>query len=307
MKQTKSTVLIAGGSGLIGQRLSQLLVQKGYRVLLLSRRKQITSPYPVYKWDISKGFIDPEAIQQADFAINLAGAGIADRHWTKKRKQLIIDSRVKSNQLLASELAKAGKAKAYIAAAAIGYYGNSGMEWVDEESLSPDHGFLTESCQIWESTLQEIAKGPLKTTIIRIGIVLSTQGGALEKMLLSFKARVGTYFGDGSQIYSWIHIDDLCRLFIMALENEAWEGVFNGVAPEPVSNKALVEAMGRALEKKSLIVPAPAFALRLAMGEMADMILFGSRVSAEKVQRAGFQFQFPEVENAIRDLLQRNI
>ena len=254
MKQLNKTILIAGGSGLIGQRLSHLLEQKGYSVIHLSRKENLNARFPTYKWDLNAGFIDPKAIQQADYAINLAGAGIADRHWTKKRKKVIIDSRVKSNQLLAETLEKAGKAKAFITAAAIGYYGNSGSEWVDETSPSPNHGFLTESCQAWEQVLQKIANGPLRTVIIRIGIVLSTQGGAMEKMLLSFKVRVGSYFGDGSQYYSWIHIDDLCNMFIMAIEKEEMEGIYNGVAPNPVSNKALTQAMANALGKKSLAI-----------------------------------------------------
>ncbi|MEM8908281.1 MAG: TIGR01777 family oxidoreductase, partial [Bacteroidota bacterium] len=203
------TILIAGGSGLIGQRLSELLAQKNYHVIHLSRRENLKARFPAYAWDLSANYIDPKAIEQADYVINLAGAGIADRPWTKKRKKLIIDSRVQSNQLLAKTIQAAGKAKAFIAAAAIGYYGNSGENWVDEESPSPDHGFLTESCQIWEQTLHEIADQVPRMVIIRIGIVLSTLGGAMEKMLLSFKVRVGTYFGDGRQYYSWIHIDDL--------------------------------------------------------------------------------------------------
>lgn len=307
MTNSTTTVLIAGGSGLIGQRLSELFEAKNYKVIHLSRRKDLKARFPRYEWNLDKEFIAPEAIEQADYVINLAGAGIADKLWSKKRKKLIIDSRVKSNRLLSDALEKAGKARALILAGAIGFYGNSGSDWVDETSPSPDHGFLTESCQAWEATLQEIAQKSIRTVIIRIGIVLSSKGGAMEKMLLSFKARLGTYFGDGSQIYSWIHIDDLCQIFIKAVEDQKMVGVYNGVAPNPVSNKTLTKSMGDALDKAVLLVPAPTFALRLAMGEMADMILFSSKVSAQKVIKAGFKFQFPEVGPAIEDILKREI
>lgn len=302
-----STVLIAGGSGLIGRRLSQMLQEQGHDVLHLSRRSRPDAAIPAYRWAPREGHIDDAAILRADYVINLAGAGIADKPWTKARKQLIIDSRVEGARLLLSAFGRLQHfPKAYISSAAIGYYGERGGQWVDEGS-APGEGFLPESCIAWEAAIGEVASAGVRTVGIRIGIVLSTQGGALEKMLLPFQLRIGTYFGDGSQWYSWIHIDDLCRMFIKAMEDDSMQGFYNGVAPNPVSNKTLTEGLRDALGNRAAIAPVPAFALRLAMGEMADVVLLSTRVRSAKIEAAGFHFSFPTLDEALKDLLQRKV
>jgi uncharacterized protein len=302
-----SNILIAGGSGLIGQRLSELLAERGHTVAHLSRSKPDNSPYTVFQWNPAQREIEAAAIRQADYVINLAGAGIADKPWTAARKELIIRSRTDSARLLQESFTRFDhQPKAYISASAIGYYGSRGDEWLDEEA-GPGIGFLSESTLEWEKAVEEVSRSGIRTVAIRIGIVLSTQGGAMEKMLLPFNLGVGTYFGNGSQWYSWIHIDDLCGIFIKALEDEAMQGIFNGVAPAPATNKALVEEMKAALGRPALIMPAPAFALRLAMGEMADVILFSARASARKLQAAGFEFRFPHLLPALKDLLGRKV
>ena len=297
------TVLIGGGSGLIGTRLSQLLQEKGYDPIHLSRRQRPNAPYPTYQWDAEGGTIEEEAVQAADYVINLAGAGIADKPWTKARKALIISSRVKTARLFKEAFERTGhQPKAYISSSAIGYYGDRGETLMTEEAEAGS-GFLSESTIAWESAIQEVAQTGVRTVGIRIGIVMSTQGGALEKMLIPFRFYTGTYFGDGQQWYSWVHIDDICRLFIHAMENESMNGFYNGVAPNPVRNKTLVEQIKNAMNSPAILVPAPAFALRLAMGEMADAILDSTKVSAEKTQSTGFNFQFPEIDKALGDLL----
>ena len=302
------TILLAGGTGLIGRRLSFLLQQKGYEVIHLSRKQNLQATYPAYQWDLEKGIIDETAIQKADYVINLAGAGIADKRWTKARKQLIIDSRVKGTQLLQQYFLAVKAPKAMISSAAIGYYGERGQDLIREDSGAGTSGFLVESCLAWENAIDALNLAiPSRSVVIRVGIVLSTLGGAFEKMLLPFKVRTGSYFGDGTAIYSWIHIDDICGVFIAAIQNESMSGVYNGVAPKPVSNKVLTELTGKALGTTNLILPAPAFALRLAMGEMADVVLTSANVSAEKLVKTGYQFQFPEIEGAARDLLERGI
>jgi uncharacterized protein (TIGR01777 family) len=303
-----STILIAGGTGLLGKRLSQLLKEKGHTVLHLSRRENLNAEFPAYKWDLKKKTIDDRALSQADHIINLAGAGIADARWSDARKKLIISSRVESAQLLRKAIEeKKTKAKSYISASAIGYYGDRGNQLLRESDAPGDEGFLPESVIAWEKAIGEVATTGIRTVAFRIGIILSTQGGALEKMLLPFKFFNGAYFGDGSMYYSWIHIDDMARMFIYAIENEDLNGFYNGAAPQPVTNKELVYATKEALDKPAVIVPAPAAALRLAMGEMADMILGSTRVSSEKIQKAGFKFQFPELVPAIKDLLARKV
>ncbi|MEO1517290.1 MAG: TIGR01777 family oxidoreductase [Bacteroidota bacterium] len=301
------TVLIAGGSGLVGSRLSQLLTDKGYTVIHLSRKARPNATYQTFRWDLRENFIAPEAIQRADYVVSLAGAGIADQRWSAARKKLIIDSRVRSNLLLKNAFEQAGKVpKAYVAASAIGYYGDRGEELMDEKS-DPGKGFLPESCIAWENALHAVADSDWRTVILRIGIVLSTQGGALEKMILPMRFGTGPYFGDGQQFYSWIHIDDLCRMFLQGLEKEQMNGTYNAVSPYPISNKQLTYELGRAMDKKALYFSTPSFALRLAMGEMADVVLISTRVSSRKIESTGFEFQFPAIQPALKDVLERKI
>ncbi len=301
-------ILIAGGTGLLGRRLSHLLKEKGYFVVHLSRKQNTSATFPAYQWDLKKKYIDPEAIGKADVIINLAGAGVADARWTDARKKIIIDSRVDSTLLLKSFIEnKETSATTYLSASAIGYYGNRGAQLLKETDPPGENGFLPESVTAWEKAIDEVAKTNIRTVAFRIGIVLSTKGGALQKMLLPFKFLNGTYFGDGSMYYSWIHIDDMSNMFIEAIENESYSGCYNGVAPSPAPNKEIILTCKKALGKPALIIPVPSIALRTAMGEMADMILDSTNVSCEKIEKAGFQFQFPELLPAIEDLLERKL
>ncbi|MCB0663885.1 MAG: TIGR01777 family oxidoreductase, partial [Saprospiraceae bacterium] len=255
------TILIGGGTGLVGERLSEMLESKGYKVLHLSRSKNLEARFPAYQWDLKNGFVDPEAIAKADAVINLAGAGIADKPWTTSRKKVIIDSRVDSTLLLKTAFELAGKKPAaFISAAAIGYYGNRGEENLTEDKAPGNDGFLSESCVLWEEAVKKVAETSIRTVWFRIGIVLSTKGGALEKIMLPVKFHVGGYFGNGKQWYSWIHLDDLCQMFIHALENPQMEGVYNAVSPHPERNKEFTRLIGEALGKAALMVPGPEFA-----------------------------------------------
>lgn len=302
------TILIAGGSGLIGSRLSQLLTEQGYEVHHLSRRLRPDAPYKTWHWDPATGRIDLAAVDAADCVINLAGAGVADARWTPERKKLILHSRLQSTELLRKAMQEVGidSFKTYVAASAIGYYGNRGDEWLTETS-GPGKGFLAETCIQWEMATEKVAALGVRTVTIRIGLVLSTRGGALKQMLLPLRFLVGAWFGDGNQWYSWIHIDDLCRMFIEGLQKPSWEGVYNGVAPNPERNKDFTKALRQALERPALLLPVPAFALRLALGEMANALLDSTRVSAQKVLDHGFTFHHPELVLAVRDLRTRGV
>jgi uncharacterized protein (TIGR01777 family) len=301
------TVLITGGTGLIGSRLSQLLKKKGYRVTHLSRRRNIDAAFPAYKWDIEKGEIEAEALTQADYIITLAGAGIANSRWTAARKKLIIDSRVNGIRLIKEKLQALNyRPKAIIGATAVGYYGDSGQKLVDENSSSGDD-FLAESVRAWEAAYDELATLNVRLPRIRVGIVLSTQGGALQKMLPTYKVGFGTYFGNGSQIYSWVHLDDICNIFIHAIENEEMTETYNGVAPHPVSNKQLAEAIAVAKNMNEVVFPAPAFAMKLALGEMSAVILSSSNISSKKLIATGYSFEHKDVVPALKDLIERKI
>lgn len=300
------TVLITGGTGLVGSRLSDLLAQKGYKVIHLSRKRNLEAKYPAYGWDISKGVIDEEALQQADYIITLAGAGIADQRWTPSRKKLIISSRVNGIKLIQSKLEALGiQPKGIVGASAIGYYGDSGAQKVDENSES-GNDFLSESVRAWENAYNGLEASGVPLSRIRVGIVLSTQGGALEKMLPTYRFGFGTYFGDGSQVYSWIHLDDVCNVFIYALENKL-TGTYNAVAPSPVSNKALAKAIAKAKGMNEVVFPAPALAMKVALGEMAAVVLSGSNISSQKIESTGFLFQYGELVPALKDLLERKM
>ena len=302
-----ATILITGGTGLVGQRLSRVLKQKGFQVIHLSRKGDLNTTFPAYQWDVNTGTIDKTALEKADYIVHLAGAGVADGTWTQKRKKAIMDSRVKSAALLQQTLKTMDKKpKAVICASASGFYGNRGDAILDE-SASIGKGLLAEVVEKWEAANRGFEDLGIRTAMLRIGIVLSTKGGALAKMLPTYKVRLGTYFGDGSQYYSWIHIDDLCEMFAFAIENDRVEGIYNAVAIKPVTNKYLAEAIGTALNSKAVLLPAPGFAMRLAMGELADIVLDGVRLTPKKIIDAGFRFMYDDVEYALRDVVEREI
>ena len=295
-------ILIAGGTGLIGTRLCELLQEKGYETALLSRQKA-GGKTKTFVWDPERGTIDPEALRNASAVINLAGAGIADTWWTPARKRVLIQSRTQPTALLGKMLQSTpNQVETYISASGIGIYGDTGDTLLDENAPS-GNDFLAECTRIWETAFGEVEQLPLRTAAIRIGIVLSPEGGAMAKILLPFRFRIGAYFGKGRQWYSWIHIDDLCRLFIHALENPAIRGKYNAVAPQPVTNKEFTKTIGKVLGGLHLIASVPSFLLRSGMGEMADAVLNSNRVSSKKVEASGFAFRFPELEPALRDLL----
>ncbi|MFK8009148.1 MAG: TIGR01777 family oxidoreductase [Saprospiraceae bacterium] len=300
-----STVLIAGGSGLIGQRLSVLLEKKGYDVIFLSRKKKSDDRF--FQWDVNKGTIDSAAIERADYVINLAGAGIVDKRWTNDRKKVLIESRTQTAALLKDSFEKIKKPKAYLSASAIGFYGNRGDEWLTESSEPQPEDFLSECTMAWENAAKRIAKSKIRTAIFRIGIVLSMNGGALPEMILPMKFGARVSFGDGKAYYPWVHIDDVCSMFIWALENESVNGIYNAVAPKPIMIKDLVKEIQEARGGFALPIPAPSFALKLVMGEMADMLLNSARVSAEKILASGYEFKFSEIQPALKNILEEKV
>ncbi len=303
-----STILIAGGTGLVGNHLSQMLKAAGHEVLHLSRKQNLNAKFPAYAWDLTKKTIEQEAVDRADFIINLAGAGIADQRWTDERKRLIISSRVDSTLLLKTAIERRPTPiKAFISASAVGFYGSRGDNLMVEQDPAGTNSFLAESVAAWEKSIEKIAETGLRTVVIRVGVVLSTKGGALEKMLIPFNFFNATYFGNGQQWMSWIHIDDICRMFIEAVDNERFSGIYNGVAPNPARNRDLVSELKKAVGKPAIVLPAPEIVLRAAMGEMADVVFDSTRVSAKKIEAAGFKFQFPYLLPALRDLLRRKI
>lgn len=298
-------VLITGGTGMIGRRLTQILQEKGYEVSHLSRSRKNDQPVKTYVWDIQKQEIEPEALQKADYIIHLAGAGVADKRWTESRKKVILKSRTESTRLLHNTLSNLGdrRLKAFISASAIGIYGaDTGSAEIYETSPKGDD-FLSDVVKRWEAVVDDINKLNIRTVKLRIGVVLSMEGGALPRIVQPIKLGAGAPLGSGQQYTSWIHVEDLCRMFIYALEQQDIEGVYNAVAPRPVTNKQLTQSAAQTLHKPLFLPNVPGFAIRLAFGEMASIVLGGNKVSSKEIEQKGFKFQYPNIDNALKDLL----
>ncbi|RDC64365.1 TIGR01777 family oxidoreductase [Adhaeribacter pallidiroseus] len=293
-------ILITGGTGLIGTRLSEMLIDLGYEVAHLSRNNGKQSHYQTFKWDIENNYIEEKALTYTDYIINLAGAGVADGKWTDKRKHEIRDSRVHGTNLLIEQLKKTSHhVKGFISASAVGIYGNSGERLVAEESSSAENDFLADVCRDWETAANQARNLNIRTVIFRIGIVLSKEGGALPQLAKPIKLMVGAPLGSGRQYISWIHLDDMCRLLIAALEDHQFQGVYNAVAPHPVTNEEFTHQLAEVLHKPLTGLKVPAFGLKLMLGEMSETVLGGSRVSANKVLQTGFTYEYNYLEEAL--------
>lgn len=298
-------VLITGATGLVGTRLTDLLLQKDYQVSHLGRSKRAGN-VPTFTWDLDKGTLDPQALEGIDAIIHLAGAGVADRRWTHARKQEILESRIKSSALLCHYLTTSRHSvKAVISASAIGYYGfGMGDEVLDEEA-SPGADFLAQVTQQWEREVDKITLLNIRVVKLRIGIVLSAKGGALVEMAKPIRWGVGAPLGTGQQYLSWIHLDDLCNMFIKAVENDAMKGAYNAVSGHWISNQVLTRMIARVIRRPLWLPNIPGFVLKLLIGEMAGMVLNGSKISADKIKQAGVEFNYPNLEEALKVLLSK--
>ncbi len=293
-------ILITGGTGLIGKRLSFFLKLKGYEVRILSRNNIVDSPYKTFLWDINQEYINEDAFKNLDHVIHLTGAGIANKRWSEKRKKEIIDSRVNSTKLLYNTVKRLGTPiKSFISASAIGYYGSITTETIFKETDKPANDFLGKVCQLWEQSIFKFKNLKIRTIALRTGIVLSRDGGALQKM----KTPVIATLGDGKQHMPWIHIDDLCELYIKAIEDTRLEGPYNAVSSEDQSNNSFSKTVAKIYKRPILPIGAPKFILKVVFGEMSTLILNGSRVSADKIKQVGFKFKYNTLDNALKNLL----
>jgi hypothetical protein len=297
-------ILITGGTGLVGQALTQLLLKEGYQVSYLSRSEQNIPNIKTYLWDVKKQTIDAQAIQKADAIIHLAGAGVAEERWTNSRKQEILESRTDSTTLLVKALKDTSHAvKTFISASAIGYYGlDTGSTLINEDSQA-GNDFLAEVTKSWERSVEDISDLGIRTTKLRIGVVLSEKGGALPKIMQPVKFGAGAALGSGKQYMSWIHIKDLARMFLFVLQQDKMEGIYNAVGPNPLNNAEITQAIAKTLGRPLFLPNVPEFALKLIMGEMAGIVTGGNRVSSQKIEKAGFDFQFAEISPALKDLI----
>jgi uncharacterized protein (TIGR01777 family) len=327
-----ATIMITGGTGTVDKRLTEMLLSKGYSVIIVGRgehSKGSSTSKPsnsssafnqtnlrYAQWNIDAQTIDESAIQQADYIIHLAGAGVADKRWSDARKKEIADSRINSCALIVKALSSIpNKVKGVISASAIGWYGpdnqlddeGNASTGLDKrgftEAANPYPDFLGNTCKAWEDSITPVKAFGKRLVILRTGIVLSNQGGALVEFKKPLLFKTAAILGSGKQMISWIHVDDLCNQYIYAIENEQMNGVYNAVAPHPVSNQSLTIELAKKI-CGSFYIPfyVPAFVLKIALGEMSIEVLKSATVSSHKIEAAGFHFQYPSIHDALNQL-----
>jgi len=298
-------ILLTGGTGFIGKHLTDLLIDNGFNVSILSRSdRKNTSSVTYYKWDLTRNYIDEEAIAKADCIIHLSGEGIVEKRWTEKRKKEILESRTEPIDLIFSILEKTNKKlDAFVSASAVGIYGAYTNENICTENTPPANDFLGITCQEWEKAVDKINVLGIRTVKVRTGIVLGKDEGFLKKVAPGFKAGFGAILGTGKQYVPWIHIEDLCNIYLKAITDRQMHGPYNSCVTDNTTNAILSKTLANLFGYKIWLPKAPAFILKIVLGEMSVAVLEGQRVSSEKIQKTGFDFQFTELENALASCL----
>ncbi|MCI9844108.1 TIGR01777 family oxidoreductase [Flavobacterium pectinovorum] len=294
-------VLLTGGSGFIGTYLTHVLIENGFSVSVLSRSDRNNTDFiTYYKWDLDHNYIDENAILNANFIIHLAGEGIVEKRWTEKRKKAILDSRTKPIELIYSVLQKHNKLlKAFISASAVGIYGAVTSDEICTEETLPANDFLGTTCQIWEDAAAKIESLGIRTVKVRTGIVLGRNEGFLKKLKPSFKLGFGAILGNGNQYLPWIHIEDLCTVYLKAIQDEQINGNYNATVLDNTTNIVLSKTLANFYGYSIWLPKVPDFVLKLILGEMSVAVLNGQRVSSEKIKKASLNFQFDDLETAL--------
>lgn len=294
-------VLLTGGSGFIGKHLTDVLIEAGFSVSVLSRfDRENTQRVTYYKWDIKKNYIDKNAILNADYIIHLAGEGIVEKRWTKRRKRAIIESRVRPVEMIYSILEKNNKKlESFVSASGIGIYGAITSHKICTENTPPADDFLGITCQKWESAADKIASLNIRTVKIRTGIVLGKNEGFLKKMAPTFKSGFGAVLGSGKQYLPWIHIEDLCQIYLKSIEDTKLEGAYNACITDNTTNARFSKTLAKLYEYSIWLPKIPPFVLKILLGQMSIAVLTGQRVSSEKIQNTGFEFQFTDLEKTL--------
>jgi uncharacterized protein (TIGR01777 family) len=295
-------ILITGATGLVGRELVPFLQASGHEVSVLSTRRITIPGVNVFVWDVDQDAIEAGALNGIDTIIHLAGEGIGDKKWTAERKRKIIESRVKSAQLLYRTI-KANNlpVKAFVSASAVGFYGDRGEEFLTESS-APGNGFLADCCVEWEAAADEGLALGIRVVKIRIGLILSKEGGALAAMAKPIKLFVGAPLGSGKQWMPWIHLTDIIQLFTKAVEDEEMNGAYNAAAPYPVTNELLTKRIASSLSRPVWPIHVPKAALQLALGEMSILPLMSSNTVAQKVLDTGYQFKYVDLDEALKEI-----
>ena len=293
-------ITLTGGSGFIGQRLIEHLLQDGHSLHAVGRRPP-DAPVRFSEWDANGGAVPTEAIEGADAIVHLAGEPIAQR-WNSAVKKRIRDSRIFGTRAIVEAVSKLHqRPQTFLCASAIGYYGDRADEILDEQS-SRGSGFLSDVCGEWEREARAAGNLGLRVVMLRFGIVLGKEGGALKQMLPPFRMGVGGPTASGRQWMSWIHVDDLIEAILFSLRNGSLFGPINATSPNPVRNQEFAKSLGEALRRPA-VIHTPVFALKLLLGEAAEIALMSQRVAPRALERAGFQFRYPEIHNALRNAI----
>lgn len=296
--------ILITGIGLIGTALAHQLKNEGHTVQFLSRSLRTNFPFKTFIWNVEQQELDKEALKDVSHIIHLAGANIAEKRWTSKRRKQIIDSRVNSTRLLRSSIKEENlMLESIVCASAIGYYGAKNSETYYKETDAPHNDFISEVCQLWENEIDTFKTLGIRTVTLRTGIVFSSKGGALKKMCDPIKNNFGAIIGKGNQIIPWIHITDLNNIYSNALFDNTYEGVINAVAPSSDTNKDITRAIAEELNKKIWLPPIPPLVLKILFGEMAIILLTGSNISVEKLKQLGFKFEYEDLKSALKNLL----
>lgn len=295
-------ILMTGGTGFIGKKLCHFLLTKKHKLTVLSRKPEKVASLCGKSVDAISNLDQLTTEDSFDAIINLAGEGIADTRWTEARKQVLLDSRINITKQLVEYIERASKKpEVFISGSAVGYYGNRGSLKLTEESL-PHEEFSHQLCAQWEETAQQAKKFGVRVCIVRTGLVIGDDGGFLKRMLLPFKLCLGGSMGDGKQWMSWIHRTDYIAIIDNLLESSVLSGIFNGTAPEPVINADFSKILGNVLNRPTFM-PAPAFVLKILLGEMSELLLGGQRVIPERLENSGFKFKFRTLKQALNDVL----
>lgn len=300
----KEVVLITGASGMIAHELSKK-IDKEYTVRFLTRKKEKNNEY---EWDIKKGTIDESAFDNVDHIIHLAGANISEKRWTDERKKELISSRVDSAKLILDTLKKKnGKLKSFISASGVNFYGTETSEKIYTEEDQPGNDFLSEVVVLWEKSADRFLEENAAERVVKIrtAVVLSEKDGALKKMIPPIQYYIGSPLGSGKQYMPWIHVKDICSIYEFALRNPHVKGAYNAASPQHTTNENLTKKIAEVLKKPLFMPNVPGFVLKLMFGELATALLQGSRVSSQKIQDAGFRFEFPDLKGALEDLLKK--
>lgn len=298
----KKNILITGASGLIGTRLIKNLQEKGHQVSVLSRSPSNLKGVKAFKWDIENKTIDKNAFKGIDTIIHLAGAGIADKRWTRRRKQLIIDSRILSTRLLYNTIFETNsEIKTIISASAVGYYGDRGDEILTEESKNGT-GFLAGCCNQWENAADTGIKYGIRVVKLRLGLVLSKQAGALSELEKPVSFFLGAPLGSGRQWMPWIHLTDLLAIIDLAIENPELKGAYNACGPMPVTNHEFTKLLAKKLFRPVWPFNIPAIFLKTLLGEMSSVVLISNRTVPQKLLDMGFRFRYPGLDDALSEI-----